>query len=69
MKRAVLVLLTALPLSVTLSFQACSRAETAQGEKLTQQVRDLRNVAAALVKQERFAQAADELEEVQVLCM
>jgi peroxiredoxin len=69
MKRKVWILLFVLSLSITFHVQVQKATATTKQETLQRQVDDLQNEAAALIKEEKLALAADKLEELQVLFM
>jgi peroxiredoxin len=69
MKRKWWILLLVLPLAVAAYVQAQRLSHAAEQKRLQGQVRSLQAAATALVKEEKYAQAADKFEELQVLLM
>ena len=69
MKRIKWILVLALPLLIALSFLAVKTTRAVKQQKLIQKISDLQNEASALRKEEKFVEALDKLEELQVLLM
>ncbi len=69
MKRLVWVLLIVAPLSIVGYVQANKAIQAARQERLTERVRALRNDVAGLLEAKQYSQAADTLEQLQVLFM
>jgi peroxiredoxin len=67
MKHVRWMLLLALPLSVGIVVWTRMATQGASQERLKQQVQDLQNEVATLIKDENFAQASVKLEELQML--
>ena len=69
MKRILVVLHVVLLLTSACRAQSQESAQTATQEKLEHQISDLQNQVDALLKEQDFAQASDELERLQMLYM
>ena len=69
MKRVIWVLLIVVPLSIIGYVQASKANQAAKEERLVERIQSLRKEVSGFLEAKRFAQAADKLEELQVLLM